>query len=124
LVNAVLARRAPQALRLAVLYASLDQQPQIAVPHLEAALAIIRYCTESARLVFGAAPATGDDVADQILDALHQRPHTRTELIGLFARHVNRDRLTRALGLLARHKLARPTRTPTRGRPRETWTAI
>jgi len=52
LVDNVLERRAPMLLRLAMILALADLQWQIEVQHVEAAMAWIRYATDSARFVF------------------------------------------------------------------------
>jgi hypothetical protein len=51
-VTALSARAEAQVVRLALLYALADQQQEIEVPHLEAALEVWRYCEDSARLIF------------------------------------------------------------------------
>jgi putative DNA primase/helicase len=52
LVDSVLERRAPMLLRLAMILALADLQWQIEVKHVDAAMAWIRYATESACFVF------------------------------------------------------------------------
>ena len=62
-------------------YALLDLASVIRREHLEAALALWRYCEASAAFVFG--DSLGDAVADAILSALRQRLDlgmTRTEM--------------------------------------------
>jgi hypothetical protein len=113
-------RAEAQVLRLSVLYAILDCSEWIRSEHLMAALAIWRYCEESARWVFG--DAVGDPTADTILGALRRNAELdREDIVNLFGRHANRDRIDRALGLLLAAGLARPERVPTPGRPREVW---
>jgi hypothetical protein len=51
--GAATSRAEAQTIRLALNYALLDQSEHICVQHLDAALAVWRYCDESARLVFG-----------------------------------------------------------------------
>ena len=70
LLGAITARAEAQAVRLAMIYALLDRQHRIDVPHLEAALAVGEYCEASAAHIFG--NALGDHVADEILRALQQ----------------------------------------------------
>jgi hypothetical protein len=81
LAGAVCARAEAHALRLSMLYALLDHSTVIHLEHLEAALALWRYCEASARLVFG--DRLGDRVADTIVDALRGNPQ------GLTRREVN-----------------------------------
>jgi len=113
-------------LRLAVLYAALDCSVVIELPHLAAALAVWRYCNDSARWIFG--DRTGNSVADTIIVALRANGDlTRTEIHALFHRHVKADRISDALQLLLRCGLAASTRTgggPFQGAPTETWRAL
>lgn len=125
--GAVVARSEAQTARLATLYAVLDGKPAIEPPHLEAALALWRYCAELARYIFG--DATGDPVADQILRLLRERMPdgmTRTEISALFNRNQSSERLSGALALLIRHGLARlvsRSGANGRGRPVTIWCA-
>lgn len=70
LLGAITARAAAQVMRLACLYAALDSTAIVQRPHLEAALAVWRYCDASAKYIFG--DSTGDPMADRILDALEE----------------------------------------------------
>ena len=115
-------RAEAQVLRVSALYAALDCSELIRVDHLLAALAVWRYCEQSARWVFG--DATGDPVADAILAALRRASLTRTEISELLGRHVQRTRIDQALGVLLAAGLARFDRVPTGGRDRELWHAV
>lgn len=68
LFGAVVGRAEAQTLRLAAIYAAIDCSGTIEDEHLTAALALWSYAEESARYIFG--DATGDPVADDILEAL------------------------------------------------------
>ncbi len=68
LLGAILGRAEAQTLRLAVIYAALDNSQHIDVAHLHAALAVWQYCEDSAAQIFG--EALGDEVADTILASL------------------------------------------------------
>ena len=70
LYGSVTGRAEAQVIRLALLYALLDQQTEICVEHLQAGLAIWDYADASARYIFG--DATGDPVKDTILAALRR----------------------------------------------------
>ncbi len=123
--GAVTGRAEAIALRLSCLYAVLDCSPEIRVPHLAAALEVWRYCQDSARFIFG--DALGDQVADAILETLRARPEgmTRTEIRDFFDRNKSAAEIRRALGILARHGLARSeTDRETGGRPVERWFAV
>lgn len=52
LVSSMLERRAPMLLRLAMLFALTDLKTRVDVPHIEAAMAWMRYATASVRYVF------------------------------------------------------------------------
>jgi Protein of unknown function (DUF3987) len=53
LLGAVTSRAEAHALRLAMIYALLDRRREIADDHVEAALAVWRYCADSAAFLFG-----------------------------------------------------------------------
>ncbi|HEX2243241.1 MAG TPA: DUF3987 domain-containing protein, partial [Gammaproteobacteria bacterium] len=79
LLGAVTSRAEVQVIRLALLYALLDQSSVIQPTHLKAGLAVWEYAEASARYIFGS--AVGDPVADDILRALRANPNglSRTE---------------------------------------------
>ena len=109
LLGAVLGRAEAQVIRLAVIYAALDNSTAIDAPHLEAALAVWEFSETSATQIFG--DLVGDAVADAVKDALTgASPNglTRTEISALFQRHVNSSRISTALDLLRRLGRARP----------------
>jgi hypothetical protein len=128
LYGSVVARGEAHTLRLALIYALLDESQQIEPPHLCAALAFWRYCEASARFIFG--DALGDPIADEILRALRRAgPNgmTRWDVSNLFGRNQSSDRLGKALVLLLNHGKAHMTMRgggPGQGRPTETWRAI
>ncbi|MGH3088079.1 MAG: DUF3987 domain-containing protein, partial [Rubrobacteraceae bacterium] len=124
LFGAATSRAEAQTVRLATLYAVMDDSATIEAGHLDAALALWRYAEDSARYIFG--NATGDTVADRIEDALEEEPDeglTRTDITNLFGRNKDRGRIDGALSLL--EKLGRVRRekveTSGRGRPAERW---
>jgi hypothetical protein len=121
LFGAATSRAEAQVVRLAALYAVMDQQPAIQCAHVEAALALWRYAEASALYIFG--DATGDRVADRITVALEVEPDglTRTDLINLFHRNVSRDRIDQALAMLERLGRVRQEAVETGGRPAEKW---
>jgi hypothetical protein len=127
LFGAVTARAEPQTMRLATLYAVLDGSPAIALPHLQAALALWRYCLDSARYIFG--DALGDVLADEILRLLRScapAGMSRTEISNAFGRNRSGENIGSALALLLRHGKARPTMKGGNGagRPVEIWAAL
>jgi len=125
LFGAVVGRAEAQTLRLATLYAAMDQSETIEDDHLAAALALWDYAEESARYIFG--DATGDPVADDIMEALRAvgaEGISRTQIRDLFGRHKSADRINRALGELLKLGRVRKEDVPTGGRPTEKWYAV
>jgi hypothetical protein len=96
LLGAILGRSEAQVIRLAVIYAALDNTAQIDIPHLEAALAVWDFCEQSATQIFG----------------------------DLFSRHVSSSRLSTALDLLRRLGRARVGVTLSNRHKIETWFAV
>jgi hypothetical protein len=87
LYGSVVARGEAHTLRLALIYALLDECLQIEPSHLRAALALWRYCEASTRFIFG--DALGDPVADEILRSLRRAGAdgmTRSDISNLFGR--------------------------------------
>ena len=125
LLGAVTARAEAQVMRVACIYALLDESLVIGQPHLEAALEIWRYAEDSARFIFG--EALGDPVADDILRALRTAGSagmTRTEIRDLFGRNRRSQDVGRALSALADQGKARQEAEPTAGRTAERWYAL
>ena len=101
LLGAILGRAEAQVIRLALIYALLDDEMQIDLPHLGAALAVWAFCEDSATQIWG--DMLGDDVADSIMTALKGAGSTglgRTEISKLFSRHVPSARITTVLETL------------------------
>lgn len=117
-------RAEAQVLRLSLVYALLDCSRTIEPQHLLAALAVWEYCRASAAHIFG--NATGDRVADRILDALTASPDglARDEIRNLFDRHKGSRELDAALELLTGSGLAVADRRATAGRPATHWRAV
>ena len=70
MLGAIIGRTEAQVIRIALIYALLDQRDKIDLVHLEAAIAVWEYCEASARYIFG--DALGDPIADEILQAVRQ----------------------------------------------------
>jgi hypothetical protein len=122
LFGAVVGRAEAQAMRLAALYAVMDESYEIEYEHLLAALALWEYAEASARYIFG--DATGDPVADQIAEALKAAGGdgmTRTDISSLFGRNKSADHIGRALGFLLSIGRIRREAEETKGRPSERW---
>ena len=122
LFGAVTARAEAQVLRLSLLYAAIDGADAIRLAHLKAALAIWDFAEASAQYIFG--DATGDPIADRILDALRYRELDRTAISHLFQRHVKAARIDQALSLLQSAGKAQMERRETNGRFSEVWSAV
>ena len=115
-----------QTLRLAAIYAALDRDSEpgeVSLPHLRAALAVVKFSRECARYIFHG-KLIGDTVADRIIQQLRRRSCTRTELHDLFQGHAPAKRISEALDRLLDLGLVRCTSTPTAGRSRENWSAV
>ena len=111
-------------MRLASIYAVMDESKTIEKGHLMAALALWEYAEQSARYIFG--DATGDPVADQILEGLRAAGKdgmTRTEISNLFGRNKSADRIAQALTELLKLSRARRAQEETAGRAAERWFA-
>jgi hypothetical protein len=128
LFGIVTARAAPQVLRLALIFALLDEEDQIGARHLLAAREVWRYCEESARFTFG--EALQNATANDILVILRTRPNgmTRSDINKvIFRGHKSATEIDAGLEDLFRLKLAYPQKD-TRGqaaggRPPERWFA-
>jgi hypothetical protein len=123
LFGAVVGRAEAQVVRLSSIYAVMDLSKSIEEEHLMAALAIWDYAEDSARYIFG--DATGDAVADRIMQALRANPGglTRTQIRDLFGRNQKAERIDQALALLLGAGRVRMSDEDTGGRPSERWFA-
>lgn len=124
LLGAATRRGEAHVVRLAAICATLDCSETIALPHLEAALAVWRYSLDSARWIFG--DSLGDPTADDIWTLAKDRPDgvTRTEVRDLFSRNKKAREIDRALTILEEAgRLTRVTISDNRGRPAEIWTS-
>lgn len=115
MTGAVTSRAEAHALRLSMLYALLDGARSIGREHVESALALWRYCEQSARDVWG--EALGDPTADAILDAVRESGElTRTAIRDMFSRHGSGDYGRALVELVAAGRLTVRT-VDTGGRP-------
>jgi Primase C terminal 2 (PriCT-2)/BT4734-like, N-terminal domain len=127
LANTLLARAEPQVMRLAMLYAVLDQCARIGLAHLNAALALWEYTEDSAAFIFG--QAVGDATADPILQALTRAGRagkSHNDLVQeVFSRNIPAAEVTRALHVLEKLGRIVPSTHPPaggRGRPSTRYT--
>src|SRR5262249_43520346 len=123
--GAVIGRAEAQVMRLSAIYALLDKSKVIRPEHHYAAMALWRYCEQSAIWVFGT--STGDKNADKILASLKVaggKGLTKSDITrDVLSRHATRFEIEEALRLLHRLGLARRTDEKTSGRTAERWFA-
>lgn len=124
LFGTVVARAEAQVVRLALIFAVLDCSGDIRKEHLEAALAVWKFCEDSARHVFG--NSLGDPLADEILKQLRNKDAqgmNRTEIRNHFKKHKKRAEVEKSLRFLESRGLARCRNEKTSGRSVERWFA-
>ena len=123
MLGALTARAEAQVTRLSCLYALADASAVIRLAHLQAALALWRYCFASAVFLFG--DRIGDPAADAILAELRRHAPermTKTEISGIFHRNKDKSEINRALEILVEQRRARVEFDRTGdGRPVEWW---
>ena len=103
-INALIERRAPMLLRLAMLFALTDCTSTVEVKHIDAALAWIRYSVESVKFIFGSAAdeheaAEVNDTARKIMLFIGKQGRvTRKQITrDCFKGHASKDRIDAAL---------------------------
>ena len=103
-ITALIERRAPMLLRLAMLLALCDKTTTVEVHHINAALAWVRYSVESVKFIFASAAdevkvAEGNDTAQKIMDFVtaHKRVTRKQITVDCFGGHVSRTRIDAAL---------------------------
>jgi hypothetical protein len=126
LLGSIVARAEAQTIRLALVYALINDRSAIGVEHLEAARSVWNYCDASARYIFG--DMIGDPVMDEILRALRasgEAGMSRTQISDLFGRNKRSDQIGAALeGLRVRGKAhSKVAPVPGASRPVEFWYA-
>jgi hypothetical protein len=104
-------------LRLALIFALLDQSPTISAQHLQAANAIWAYCDQSCQILFGT--LSGCTLADKIeLIIRNSGPSgiSRTKLNNSLGRNFTRDQINYAIAYLESSELIVTQRNPGKGR--------
>lgn len=103
-ITALIERRAPMLLRLAMLFALCDKTTMMDVQHINAALAWVRYSVESVKFIFGSAQAeaeaseTGDTAQRIVVYLESNETTTRSQLTtGCFNGHTPKARIDAAL---------------------------
>lgn len=127
MLGAITARAEAHVLRLAVIYALLDQRRAIEPEHLRAALAVWRYCEDSAAYVFGG--TLGYPLADRLIVLIWETGTsgiTRGELRDKVSHKYTTDEFDTALAFLLRRGLTtveRELSSARGGRPPQRWFA-
>ena len=123
LLGSVTSRAEAQVMRLACLYALLEESEVIMLQHLEAGLALWQYCEDSARYIFG--NQTGNKIADTIYAALRGATDglTKTQIRDVFQRNASANQINVALKLLIELGKIEYIKEGTDGRPREIYLA-
>ena len=107
IVGSIIARSDAHVLRLAMIYAVLDNSAAILPAHLNAAIAFWKYCERSAMWIFG---EKGNKEADAIYWALLREPKgsmTRTEIsLQVFNNHGSKQSMDMAFSTLVDSELA------------------
>lgn len=123
LLGAILARGPAQVMRLAAIYAVLDQVKYIDVDHLKAALELWAYCVRSIDFIFG--DRLGDKDADKLLAALEQagdeglsQSHIQRKV---FSNHKDAETLNLLLRRMIRSGLIRRAPKRNGGRGPTAW---
>jgi hypothetical protein len=116
IAGSIINRAEAQTMRLALIYALLDEQSTIGNRQLDAALALWGYAQKSALYIFG--DKSADPLEEKILEALKQGPLTATELSAVFSRHVPKDRLQPLLQQMEARQRISIIRQKSGGRPK------
>lgn len=122
--GALTARAEAQVLRLAMLYALLDSESDIDVPHLEAGRAVWDYCDASVAHLFG--DKLGNPTADKVLAAIRAAGPTglaRTKISAALGRNTPAAEIDAALMLLVDAGLAWKAVIGSGRQAAETWWA-
>lgn len=124
MVGALTSRAEAQVMRLACLYALLDESSVIRAVDLRAALALWQYSEESCRYIFG--NSLGDPMADEINGALVLAPFgmTRDQIRHHVGKNKPADQIEAALRHLSSMGLATYEKEPTAGRSVERWFSV
>ena len=103
-ITALIERRAPMLLRLAMLFALCDRTTTVEAHHIDAALAWVRYSVESIKFIFASAAdevkvAEVKDTAQKIVEFLtaHNRVTRKQITVDCFGGHVTKTRIDAAL---------------------------
>lgn len=125
-MDAILARDTSHILKIALIFAVADSAQNIERQHLQAALAVIDFCRDSARWTFG--QVTGNRLANLIYWELSRSPAglTRSDITRDVCRgNTTKTQLDLALSTLVKNKLAKVTMEKgEKGHGIERWFAV
>lgn len=122
-VGDVVSRAEAQALRLSMIYALLDESPEISDNHVRAALSVWQFSLKSALYVFGDHHGSLADKIRTLLVEAGSAGLTRTQINNSLGRNYPVREIVAALGALrqAGQATLETTQRPGPGRPLETW---
>ena len=105
LVGACINRAESQVLRLSMIYSLLDSSGTIEVNHLDSALAVWKYCEDSARFIFASREA--NPYAQKIMDLLREgREMSTKQIYDAFSRNITKKQMEEAImELLSQKKI-------------------
>jgi hypothetical protein len=123
-LGAVVSRSEAQILRLAGVFSLLAISHEVQPEHLDAAMAVWKYCRESAAVIFGAGQR--GSLEDQIFTLLQDSATgmNRTEISEAFDNHKSSESISQALTKLENQGRAKRIVKPTKGRPAEVWCSV
>ena len=123
LVGAVINRAEAQVIRLSMIYALQDAQGAIGASHIESALAVWRYCEDSARFIFAGRGVNPD--ANKLF-AFVKENHTAdaSAVYKHFQGHITKPALERAVNELASQGRIDVTQESTGGRPKTVFKVV
>lgn len=121
IMSQILSRGATHTIRLSLIYAVLDCSEKIRQRHLERALAVWLYATDSARYVFGELDES--KYSRKILSALKDEPGglTSTQIHRVFGNHVDNKLMRNELGILMESGLVHSVKQKTKGAPKKVY---
>ncbi|MBY0549751.1 MAG: DUF3987 domain-containing protein [Candidatus Obscuribacterales bacterium] len=101
IVGVITARAEAHVLRLAAVYAILDQKRTISTEHLRSATSAWQYCLDSARYIFRSTSDVEGEAQQQILEALNKRTMiSQSEMHQIFNNHLGGQKINAALAAL------------------------
>lgn len=118
MLGAIVCRAEAQVIRLSLLYALLDCSKKIEIVHLNAAMALWKYCEDSAKYIFG--EKFGNPTVDRILSEIKSiKPGglTKTQIHQLFGNNKRSSEIDNAIAELLQFNLVKPRKNKTKGRP-------